>query len=403
METSIQEEKQQNRLLYGVLFAFFASGAASQPLGSFIPFLRQTYGFSYDLSGILLSCQSVGNLAAILLAGILPGLLGRRRSILTTAVWMAVAYLIFVLGLGSPAILIAAFLMTGIARGGNTNFANTMVSTLPGEKAARGFNLLHGCFAVGALLSPLALVLGTRLWPAYGWRIVAGLLLILCLCQLADYARIPLPAEPEKRSVKTMDMSFLKLKQFWLGAGMLFFYISTEYAIVGWLVTYFQDAGILSADLSQMMNSLLWLVIFIGRMIGAILTGKLSRYKLLLADGIGMFAFFLLMFLSRGQALILLGLMGTGLFMATIYPSAVAIGTDGIRGNDFGCSIMILTGSVGGVITPAVVGMAAERAGIRAGMGLVVALTGVLLAFIVISVLNIRLDEKKEKHKKGRS
>ena len=83
--------------------------------------------------------------------------------------------------------------------------------------------------------------------------------------------------------------------------------------------------------------------------------------------------------------------------MATIYPSAVAIGTDNIRGNDFGCSIMILTGSVGGVITPAAVGMAAERAGIRAGMGLVVALTGVLLAFIVISVLSITLEAKKGK------
>lgn len=397
-ESAIAEEKRQNLLLYSVLFAFFSNGAASQPLGSFIPFLRQTYGFSYDLAGILLSCQSVGNLTAILLAGILPGLLGRRRSILATAVWMAAAYLILTLGFGSPAILIAAFLMTGIARGGNTNFGNTMVSTLPGEKAARGFNLLHGCFAAGALLSPLALVLSARLWPVYGWRVVAGLLLILSLCQLTVYARMPLPAEPEKRSVKTMDLSFLKFRQFWLGGGMLFFYVSTEYAIVGWLVTYFQDAGILSADLSQMMNSLLWLVIFVGRMTGAVLTGRLSRYKLLLIDGIGMFAFFLLMFFSRSQALILLGLMGTGLFMATIYPSAVAIGTDGIQGNDFGCSIMILAGSVGGVITPAVVGMAAERAGIRAGMGLVVALTGVLLAFIVISVLSLTLDAKKVKH-----
>ena len=55
MEKSQFAEKQENRLLRCVLFTFFVSGAASQPLGSFIPFLRQTYGFSYDLSGILLS------------------------------------------------------------------------------------------------------------------------------------------------------------------------------------------------------------------------------------------------------------------------------------------------------------------------------------------------------------
>ena len=390
MQTMNSAEEQQNRLLGCVLFTFFASGAASQPLGSFIPFLRQTYGFSYDLSGILLSCQSIGNLAAVFIAGILPSLLGRRRSILATAVWMAVGYLIFVSGLGAAPLLIAACLMTGIARGGNSNFANTMVSTLPGDKATRGYNLLHGAFAMGALLSPLVLVAVVRVWPDAGWRVVAGLLCLLCVSQLVVYARMPLPEEKQARGIKTVDRSFLRIRQFWLGSFMLFCYISTEYAIVGWLVTYFQDAGYLSADLSQMMNSLLWLVIFCGRMIGAAITGKISRNKLLLIDGFGLFVFFMLLFFSRTPGLIVPALMGTGLFMATIYPTAFAFGSDHIKGNDFGCSIMSLTGSAGGVITPALVGFVAEKAGIQAGMGVVVALTGLLLGGILVSVWSVR-------------
>ena len=51
-------EQQQSRLLRNVLFTFFVSGAASQPLGSFIPFLREQYGFRYDLSGVLLTVIS---------------------------------------------------------------------------------------------------------------------------------------------------------------------------------------------------------------------------------------------------------------------------------------------------------------------------------------------------------
>ena len=396
MQTTSSAEKQQNRLLGCVLFTFLVSGAASQPLGSFIPFLRETYGFSYDLSGILLSCQSIGNLAAVFIAGILPSLLGRRRSILSTAIWMAVGYLIFLSGLGAAPLLIAACLMTGIARGGNSNFANTMVSTLPGEKATRGYNLLHGAFAMGALLSPLVLVGVVHVWPGAGWRVVAGILCALCLCQLAVYAKMPLPEEKHERGIRTVDRDFLKVKQFWLGSFMLFCYISTEYAIVGWLVTYFQDAGYLSADLSQMMNSLLWLVIFAGRMIGAAITGKISRNKLLLIDGFGLFAFFLLLFSSRTPERIVLGLMGTGLFMATIYPTVFAFGSDHIKGNDFGCSIMSLTGSAGGVITPALVGFVAERAGIRAGMGVVVALTGLLLAGILVSVWSVRHGAAKQ-------
>jgi len=388
------ETQRESRLLRNVLLTFFVSGAASQPLGSFIPFLRQSYGFSYDLSGVLLSCQSAGNLIAVLIAGVLPVYLGRRRAILTTAVWMAVGYLIFASGLGSPALLVAAFLMTGLARGGNSNFSNTMVSTLPGDKATRGYNLLHGAFAVGALLSPLLLVFCVGRWPDGGWRLTAGLLCALCVLQLVVYARMPLPEEQSGKSLKSADWSFLRVKLFWLGSAMLFFYISTEYAIVGWLVTYFQDIGVLDPDQSQLMNSLLWLVIFAGRMVGAAITGKISRSRLLVIDGVGLCAFFLLMFFSRTPGPIIVGLMGVGAFMATIYPTAFAFGSDCIRGNDLGCSIMIFSGSAGGILTPALVGFVAEQAeDIRAGMALVAVCTVLLLTTILFSVYSTRKTE----------
>lgn len=391
------EAKRENRLLRNVLFIFFVSGAASQPLGSFIPFLRETYGFSYDLSGVLLSCQSTGNLIAVLLSGFLPVYLGRRKSILTTAVWMSVAYLIFASGLGSAPMLVAAFLMTGLARGGNSNFCSTMVSTLPGDKAARGYNLLHGFFAIGALLSPIALIFFANRWQN-GWRVMAAALCALCLVQVAVFAKMELPAENGgKKSIKTLDYSFLKNRQFWLAASMLLFYISTEYAIVGWLVTYFQDIGVLSPNHSQMMNSLLWLVIFIGRMVGASIVGKVARTTVLLTDGFGLFAFFLLMFFSRTPMPITIGLIGVGFFMSTIYPTAFAFGSECVKGNDVGCSLMIFTGSAGGIITPALVGFVAENAGIRAGMGLVAVFIGMLLLSIILSVTSERISRSKIK------
>ena len=183
-----------------------------------------------------------------------------------------------------------------------------------------------------------------------------------------------------------MDKSFLKSKSFWLGAAILFFYISVEYAICNWLVTYFKDSGYLSANVSQMMTSLLWVVMFIGRMGGAYLVGKVPRKALLVADGVGLTIFFLLVFFSRSQTPIFIGIMGVGLFMATIYTTALALGTEKIRGNDLGVSNMVLIGSFGGIITPALVGMVAEKAGIRAGMGVVVCVTVLLLITILCSV-----------------
>lgn len=383
METTTKQ--QENRLMATTLFVFFVSGASSVLLGNLMPFLREVYGFSYAHQGLLLSLPSWGNLVSIFLTGYMPTFIGRRKTVLLTAVWMALAFAVFTTGLGGAALLPVACLMTGIARGGNTNFSNTMMSTLPGNKSAIGYNLLHGAFAVGAVLSPLMLIACTRNDNG-GWRIMTAGIMVLCLVQLCVYAKMRLPAEKITKSIKQVDRSFLKNRNFWLGAMILFFYISAEYAIVNWLVTYFKDTGILSAQVSQLMTSLLWVVIFIGRMIGAALVGRVPRKYILLADGIGLLCFFMLVFFSRSELPIFIGIMGVGLFMATIYTSALALGTESIRGNDVGVSTMILIGSTGGIITPAVVGVVAERAGIQTGMGVVLGVTAMLLAAIVLSI-----------------
>ena len=387
-----QQSKTENRLLTSTLFVFFVSGATSVLMGNLMPFLRQMYNISYAQAGVLLSLPSWGNVASIFITGYLPFYIGRRKTVLLTAMWMLVAFALITFGIGGAGALSLACIMIGVARGGNTNFSNTMMSTLPGKKSAIGYNLLHGAFAVGAVLSPLALIACTGS-NAQGWRYMTAGIVVLCLMQLVVYGTMKLPKENITKSIKKVDRSFLKNKNFWLGAAILFFYISTEYAIVNWLVTYFKDTGILSPSVSQLMTSLLWVVIFIGRMIGAALVGKVSRKIILVVDGVGLLAFFLLVFFSRSQLPILIGIMGVGLFMATIYTCALALGTERIKGNDLGVSTMILVGTAGGIITPAVVGAVAEKAGIQMGMGVVVAVTVLLLATILISVFSKEAKE----------
>ncbi|MBR4078541.1 MAG: MFS transporter [Oscillospiraceae bacterium] len=385
--------KQENALMRATLFVFFVSGASSVLMGNLMPFLREAYDISYTQAGFLLSLPSWGNIASIFITGYLPSYIGRRKTVLLTAVWMAVAFTLITFGIGGAAMLSLACVMIGVARGGNTNFSNTMMSTLPGEKSAIGYNLLHGAFAMGAVLSPLALILCTRS-NAAGWKTMTFGIILLCLAQLTVYGNMKLPAENITKSIRKVDRSFLKNKSFWVGAAILFFYISAEYAIVNWLVTYFKDTGILSDEVSQMMSSLLWVVIFIGRMIGAVLVGKISRKVILVVDGIGVLAFFLLVFFSRSELPIFVGIMGLGLFMATVYTSALALGTERIKGNDLGVSTMILIGTTGGIITPAIVGMVAEKAGIQMGMGVVVAVTVLLLVMILISVCMKGMDQE---------
>ena len=388
----MQTTSKEKQLISGTMFAFMVSGATSLALGSLIPFLRDTYDLSYEIAGMLVSLQSVGNLVSVGLMGFLPIFLGRRKSILVMAVWMAVSYLLLTTSLGGAALLPALCFAMGVSKGGNANFANTMMSTLPGQKAGIGYNLAHGAYAVGALASPLLIVACTNS-NSSGWRIATGILFAQGLLQLIDYLIVPIPDNHVTKSVKSIDRSFLKNRSFWLASGILFFYVSAEYSITGWLVTYFQDVGILSDNLSQMMSSLLWGVMFIGRMAGAIIIGKVSRKRLLLVDGIGLTVFFLLVFFSRSELPIIIGIAGVGLFMATIYTSAMALGTESVRGNDLGVSAMTLTGVAGGIITPAAVGFVAENAGIQMGMGVVVGATVMLLIMILVSTVISNADK----------
>ncbi len=384
----------ENKLLRNVCYGFLVSGACSQSLGPLIPFFRESFGFGYSLSGTLLSLNSIGNLAAVLLAGVLPAYLGRRKSILITSIWMFISYFIFSISNAPSELIIISCFLAGIAKGGVSTFSNTMVSTLNGDLAAKGYNRSHGSYSFGALISPLLLFFGASFIADFNWRYITGILCFLALTQFVLYTKMELPQENTKKGVKNIDTSFLRNRNFWCGTAMLFFYISAEYAIAGWLVTYFQDTNILSADSSQLMSSLFWGMIFIGRLVGAKIVGKVSAVKLLLFDGVGLICSFLFMFFSKTPLTVTLGLVGVGLFCATIYPTAFSFGSKNIKGNDLGCSLMSFMASIGGILTPLLVGLIASKSGIYAGMGLVVAVVILLFITILISVfLEIRSEK----------
>lgn len=392
-EIQIQEQR-EDRLLRGVLLAYFLNGWFGI-FGSLLPFLRQAYGLSYDQAGVLLSAKSVGNLAAMLLWGMLALRLGRRRSILLTTLVMAGCYAFVSLGLGKATALMAVFLVEGTAMGCVSNFSNTMMSTLPGEKATRGFNLLHGAYAIGAFLSPLVLALLVWRLPEGGWRVMTWGLCLLGLAQGMVYLRMDLSQESGGEKGSRADLTFLGSKRFWLTTGILFFYLAVEYTIMGWLVTYFRDVGILSPQVAQVMGGLLWLVMFLGRMVGAAVTERVSRGAILVVDCVGLLGFYLLMISTQSPVLVVFSLVGVGAFMATLYPTAFAFGSEAIKGNDLGCSAMNLIGAFGGILAPSLVGLVAERTGdIRSGMGLVILFACLLLAAILVSLWSVRGEEK---------
>ena len=367
-----------------VLFTFFVSGVAAQPLSTFIPIFRNQFGLSYEFSGILLSFQCVGGMVTALLSGILPLYLGRRKSVRILSACMIAAYTIFALRTGARFMLGMAFFLTGIGKASNANFANTMVSTIPNN--ARYYNLQHGSYALGSVVGPLILALLAWMRPDNGYYVMIILIIVICAFQQLVYARMPvveLVPQGKTGSAKA-DLSFVRQKKFYLSAAILLLYGACEYGIVGWIVTYFQDSGFLSTTVSRFMSSLLWSAILTGRLIGATLIGKkISRERMLVVDAAGFLASFVLMFVSRLPVLMLSGIIGCGLFMATIFTCGLSFGTQCVKNNDLGCSLLNLCGYVGGIISPAVIGFVSEAWGVIAGMS-VVGIIGLILLVLTL-------------------
>ena len=74
-------------------------------MGNLMPFLREIYHINYARAGFLLSLPSWGNLASVFLTGYLPTYIGRRKTVLLTSVWMALAFILITFGIGGAALL----------------------------------------------------------------------------------------------------------------------------------------------------------------------------------------------------------------------------------------------------------------------------------------------------------
>ena len=183
-------EPSHRRLLLTCFYAFFCSGLVSLMLGSAMPDLKRSWGLSDSFSGVLLSAHSAGNLAAGFVSGLVPFWLGRRRSImlLSSMAFLGMAVMAVT---GAPGLLFAAFVLTGFGRGSVTNFNNHTVNVLTGGSPAAA-NILHACFAVGAIAAPMAFLLLSR---AIAWQ--AGLFFVVLCGAIADGLALADPANAD--------------------------------------------------------------------------------------------------------------------------------------------------------------------------------------------------------------
>ena len=366
-------------------------------LGSAMPDLKRSWGLSDSFSGVLLSAHSIGNLVAGFVSGIVPFWLGRRRSI-TCLASMAFLGMALMAVTGIPGLLFAAFVLTGFGRGSVTNFNNHTVNVLTGGSPAAA-NILHACFAVGAIAAPMVFLLLSRV---AAWQ--AGLFFVVCCGAVAVllFSRAQVPDDrPDRKEKKARTLAFLREPSFLVFAGMMFCYICSEYAINGWLVTYLQHKQSLFAAMggggitaySQTMATLLWAVILAGRLTCAWLSRKVSQKILMFFASVGMAACFAGMLLASSVPAVTCCIAGMGFCMAGICPMIYSDAVHYTNTYPLATGTLLVFGASGGILMPALVGFLAQSGGFESSM------TAILVSIVLLTVfaaVNLRMKTRKE-------
>lgn len=373
-----KNKKTQFLYSYGV---FVINGMLALSIGSLLPFIRDSRGLDYAFSGLIVSLHSVGNLISSFIAGALPSMIGRKKSILLFNSFFAISYLMIIFG-NHPFFIAASFFMTGLARGATSNFCNKVINELAPGKASI-INGLHAMFAIGAFAFPLILIALTTANEA-NWIYACWFMLIMGILSWAMYFLMPIENDKvEKTANKGSNYGFFKEPLFYICTFTMFFYLCAEQGVIGWMITYFKDTGLLPASLSQVTASVLWIMILAGRLLTAWASSKVHKENLLVAMGLGLVGFFFLLLFSKTTPFILIGIMGFGFSMAGIYPTTVSFTSTLINKYPLAWSFILTIASIGSITMPSIIGKIAETAGIYYGMSSIVLVVIIDLLFII--------------------
>ena len=384
-------KKINSSLLFKIYGGFFVNGVMALSVGAILPYVMEEKGINYSIAGSLLSAFAIGNFLASFIYPFMCHKLGRKKSVILMTCMIPICFIILSF-LPPVSVLYLIILLIGIARGCCSIFSNAMVNdNCPNDPEK--ITLLHTVFAIGAFLAPFLMSL--CLWLGFGWRVIIYILVVLWLIAIFFYFTIHEDAKQttiKSKSDKT-DYSFLKLSDFYIMGLLLFFYLGVENCVNGWFITYFKSSGIMSNTYANNLVSIVWIMVMAGRILNGRLSKTCEKGTLILINCVGTVVFFFLLIATSNLTIITISIVGLGFFLAGIYPTCIANLGKVLEGSISGMSYLLAMAALGGIITPKIVGMIADKVGMNYGIMILIVNVSVMC---ILAVSNYIKSKKKE-------
>lgn len=347
---------------------FFLSGICAISSGVVVSILRDSYDLSFSSTGTLLSIMSAGNIVASFLAGVLPAKIGAKKAVLLLTIGYFFGYLLCAFT-GVFGLLAIAFLIIGLAKGSAITNCNVLVSTNAIERT-RAMNVLHACYAAGALLCPFLIqaFLGIDAHAPMIGIALAGLLMwfLFLVTKLPDERTSTSTTTSAGANAGDGTFAFLRDSTFWILTALVFCQNAAEQSVNGWLVTYFKSEQILSGTLANYTVSIMWGSTLIARLLIAFVFPVKNLYKTLSIMGLGLTLLYAILVQMHTPVAASVALFLFAFAMAGVNPLALA--GVGQMTSPASMGTLLSAATCGAILMPYIIGRIGDAISLQAGM-----------------------------------
>lgn len=352
-----------------IFLAFFVMGFVDA-VGTLVGFAKTEFRLTGAEAGLLPFFGFVAFALFSVPAGVLADRRGKRFLLVLSLVVVLAGQLVASLPLSSYGRLLGAIFLIGVGMAALQVAGNPMMRDVsaPG-RYARNLTFAQFLKSLGSISGPylttLVIALGLawhRIFPVFAAVTLVTLLLSLLLPATpteADAGDSPRPA--------SIGSSFALLREPSVALAVLgiFLYVGAEVGLNSWLATYLSRTfGMdLSSSATRLGPGLFFIALSAGRLLGSFVLNFLdARTFFRLSALVGLAGLGLLLVGSRSAALS--GIVLSGLGFANVWPLVFSLTIESRPDRSGALSGLMCMAIFGGATLPALMGVAADRAGV---------------------------------------
>lgn len=344
------------------------------------------YGLSYTVTSLVFLSPFAGYTLAALLSDSLHRFAGRRGIAVLAPLLRLIAYVVIAVHPPYP-VVVTILSFAGMGNGLLDAAWNAWIGTLDHPNQLLG--LMHGCFGLGATISPLiATTMVTKAnldWWNFYYIMIGVMVLEMIGCTWAFWKETGLKYRDDNSTAESDEKGktilALKQKVTWICAAFLLAYVGTEVSLGGWIVTFMIRVRHGQPFASGMTATGFWLGITLGRVSLGFVTGKVGErlavsIYIVCALGLELLFWLVPQFIVSAVAVSLVGY-----FIGPFFPAGVVMATK-LLPQELHVAALGFASALGGggaAVIPFAVGAIANARGVQTLQPIILAMLALML------------------------